>query len=451
MQQQNLMRLQMANQLLQAGRLDQAETLYKQILAVEPENLNCLQDLAKLYSRKGEPQLAIGALEKATRNGPENTEVRVQLGKLFQELGRFSEARAQFRAALELSPERSTLYYMIATITKFETYSSDLQWLEETYQQSEPYSQKRRKLAFSLGKAFDDLQQYDKAFDFFLEGNQIIRKTSQYSGEGMEQAYRVLRETFDAEYFQRYGNIGINDDRPIFVTGMPRSGTTLVEQILASHPDVYGAGETPYLQNAALEFGKILDRPFPAGFDTLKPDVLRKSANRYIEQITATSVTAPRVTDKGLGNHVYIGLISAMLPRTSIVVCRRNPMDMCLSIFQKDFGNHQLFSNSLEDIAQVYLLFSDLMDHWDRVAPARAVQIQYEDLIKDPEASIRYLLDRVGLEFHPACLSFYKTNRTVKTLSRTQVRQPIYHTSVGRWKNYVSHLEPLMAALKQGA
>ena len=302
-------------------------------------------------------------------------------------------------------------------------------------------------LAFALGKALDDVGDYARAFEMFSEGNRIGRAGYSFDFSEDRRPHKPLRAVFDEAWFEEFRGAGIADDCPIFVFGLPRSGTTLVEQILASHPRVFGAGELDILHRIVTDICVRTGRVFPHGMRELDRELLKDGARRYVAELRARGGDADYVTDKMLATVIYVGLIHVMLPGARLVYVSRDPRDQGLSYFQTDFGDQQPYSHDLVDIAEYIRLYRSTVAHWDEVLPGAIHHIRYEDLVAEPEAETRALLAHCGLAFDPACLSFYDAARPVDTASVAQVRRPIYSASVGRWRRYERQLQPLIAAL----
>jgi tetratricopeptide (TPR) repeat protein len=442
------MQLQIANQYRQIGRLREAEATYQVVLRSEPDNSKAHEALGMLYLQRKEHDSARHHLTRASELNPENPSVQVGLADLHQGLGEFDDAKACFRRAIALQPEAASRYYlMIAQISRFSTYDDDIRTIEQLYTRVGSGNDDRMYLAFALGKAFDDLGDYRRAFGLFAEGNRMARVKHEFSPADLDETYRRIVETFDQDFLRRFSGIGLDDPKPIFVTGLPRSGSTLVEQILAKHSAVFGAGELTNLHDIAEETARALGGPNPEAFRHAKLEILQGIAHRYLDDLTAIADGEAHVTDKSLGSVIYVGLISAILPRAKIIYCRRDLRDMGLSCYQKYFGDQQSYSYDLRNIAKYFQGRENLMDHWKKMFPGRIFSIKYEDLVADTEGWTRKLMDYCDLSFEPECLSLQDTPRMVRTLSLEQVRRPIYSSSIGRWKNYAQELQPLSDAL----
>ena len=298
---------------------------------------------------------------------------------------------------------------------------------------------------FALGKAYLDIGESEKAFAHLNLGNQMKRATFSFNVNTTAQWLNQIKVVFTKDYIEQ----GLSQapraplDAPIFIIGMPRSGTSLIEQILASHPAVHGAGELKYVQRIADALGNYPNINPP--LDSARSAVL---GAEYLQKIAPLSQGRTYVVDKMPANFLHVGLIHMMLPHARIIHCQRNPVDTCLSLYSKIFGDEQLFAYDLTELGQFHLEYESLTDYWRKVIPSsHFIDVQYESVVEDIESEARRLLEFLGLPWDPACLDFYKTKRTVKTASTNQVRQPVYKSSSGRWRKHAAQLQPLLKAL----
>ncbi len=438
----------MANQFLNMGRFNEAEALYQQVLREDPGNSSAMLALGILYSKREKPEQAIAKIQQLIEREPDNVEAHLRLGDVHRDHGRLDDAADSYRRALEYRPDSLHALSSLSIITRHTDYTDEIRRLESHFQDPDLPDASRRSLGFILGKAFDDLGDYPKAFDYFTEANRLAKAQYSYSLPAQIDYLKKMQEYFDEVHFERHRNTGIEDDSPIFVTGMPRSGTTLIEQILASHPDVYGGGERNDIPNIVRELNRITNHPFPINMNLATAEILNEKARRYVTGIKSLAGSKQYFTDKAVSNIMYIGLIATMLPNAKIVYCSRDPRDQGLSCFQKDFGDTQPYCYDLSDIGTVNRESGQLMDHWLRVLPDRIHPVRYEELVSDFENQVQSLLEYCGLPFDSRCLDFHQTKRLLNTQSLAQVRQPVYRSSVGRWKNYERQLQPLIEALE---
>ena len=439
----------LGNALKTHGKLDEAIANYNIALAIKP-------DYAEAYNNRGNALKALDKLEeaidsynKALANNPDYAEAHNNLGNAFTNLGKIDEAVANFSKAIAIKPDFAEAHRHMANAKNYSEYDEDIRSMEKNYNNLEINDEQRMHLAFGLGKAFEDLQQYEKAFDYFFEGNALIRKADRYSIEEDIVFFNKIRETLNASFFAAHQQTGyVGETPPIFILGMPRSGTSLVEQILASHPRVYGAGELETFGN--IIFGYFQNREgveFPNTISLADRDDFARAGIEYTQGARKTSQVNQFVTDKMPNNFKFIGLIKLILPDAKVIHCQRDPADTCLSLFKNYFLKQHKYSHDLKELGQYYNLYKDLMEHWHKVLPGFIHDVQYEDMIGDQAQQTRALLDFCGLEWDDACLDFHKSDRPVATASAAQVRRPIYNSSVQLWKKYEKQLAPLLETL----
>ena len=309
----------------------------------------------------------------------------------------------------------------------------------------------RYNLCFALGKALEDQGDYPLSWRYYERGNALKRSESHYRADIVETNTRLQIEVCTREFLAARGGYGDGDRAPILIVGMPRAGSTLLEQILASHSLVEGTHELTSVQEIVRGLqgaGIDLDNPrYPGVLATLTGEDFRQLGQRYLRDAQPFRRGRPYFIDKMPNNFRHIGLIHLMLPNAKIIDARRDPLACCFSNFKQLFGNGQEFTYSIEDIARYYRTYVRLMRHWDEVLPGRILRINHEDVVDDLEGNVRRMLDFCGLEFEPACLEFHRTGRVVQTASADQVRQPIFREGLDQWKHYAQWLGPLRAAL----
>jgi hypothetical protein len=308
----------------------------------------------------------------------------------------------------------------------------------------------RMQLDFALGKAYADLKDHKRSFRHFLAGNAGKRAQIEYDEKATLTLFDDIERTFTPELIKAKSGGGDPSTEPIFVLGMPRSGTTLVEQILASHPSVHGAGELATLNDVVLTVhgpdGKTI--PYPHFVEALDASALQKIGARYLAQVRELAPARERITDKMPSNFFFVGLIHLALPNARIIHTIRDPIDTCISCFSKLFSAEQNHTYDLAELGRYYRRYDRLMAHWrNALPPGRILDVRYEDVVADLEGEARCILEHCGLPWNERCLAFHKTERPVRTASATQVRKPIYKNSVGRWRVYEEFLTPLVAEL----
>jgi tetratricopeptide (TPR) repeat protein len=370
------------------------------------------------------------------------------------EQGELKAAEETFEHSMEISPDEVAPYIFLAQARKIKKDDQILKRLEDEAEKMEDLPEtKAMSLHFALGKSYDDIGEYERGFPHFLEACRIKRSKIEYNPDNHDLSCSNIRKFFTKENIGRLQGGARPSDLPIFVLGMPRSGTTLVETILASHPEVHAAGELHDILRIANQpkLG-VKSEGFPISMQGLTNDDVKEMGERYLAKLRKHDEDAKRITDKMPANFMALGLIHLMLPEAKIIHLMRNSADCCLSSFTKNFNNSQLHSYDLTEMARFYVNYAKLIEHWRQVLPEGSFyEVQYEQLVADPEPETRKLVEYCGLEWNDACLTPHKTERNVKTASITQVRQPIYTSSVERWKRYEKYLKPLLDALGEYA
>jgi tetratricopeptide (TPR) repeat protein len=430
-----------------AGKLDAARVELERAVALKPTSSKAHVTLGLLMIDRNTIDEAERLFRKAVALNPRNGEAHAQLGLIHKTRGEREQALVCYRRAVALNPQYAEAHRGLAYLRTYTEYDKDIELMEQVYRDPTTPENERLLLGFSLGKVFDDLKRYDEAFEYLAEGNRLKRKTYNFSIPRSAELFEHSKRVLNRDFVERHRERAPQDATPIFVLGMPRSGTSLVEQILASHPAVHGAGEVDFLRTVTDEAERLTGKPFPAGVDALPPGALSSAAQSYLAKLKAGAGGAAHVTDKLPHNFLRVGLIQAVLPNAKIIHCDRDALDNCLSIFQHHFSGHHGYASNLEELGQYYRLYQDLMTFWHEQLPERIYRLNYERLTTDTEAEVRALLEYCNLPFHSDCLQFHKTERLVNTPSATQVREPMYRNSVARWKNYARHLQPLQQAL----
>jgi len=438
----------LAKALREKDELDKAIASFRKAIEIDPGNIGAYNGLGGAQSDLGEIDEAIASFRKAIEIDPKNIGAYSGLGNVLSDHGEIDQAIASFRKAIEFEPKAVGAYRALSKNKKFIEYDDDIKSMESLYANEGNSDKAIMNLAFGLGKAYEDLGQFDKSMDFILQGTRLKRASLDYSTTDAESFFGKIKKTFSAEFFSDRKGMGNPDETPIFILGMPRSGTSLTEQILASHPGVYGAGELKYLISLATEISRASStRQYPAGIVDLDSMALENYGKEYIARIRHHSKATKYITDKMPHNFLYIGLIKVILPNARIVRCARDPMDNCLSIFKNLFGRGHEYSYDLAELGQYYNLYLNLMEYWENTLPGFIYELNYERLVADQENQTRKLLEFCQLPWDDACLDFHKTRRKVNTASNEQVRRPIYKDSVKLWKRYEKQLEPLRSAI----
>jgi len=429
--------------------LPAAEAMAQRALAVAPEKAEIHSLLGGIFNESGYPDKARQAYARALEIDPELVVAFLGRGHFLMEHGDMKGAEADFSHALRLNEDDLGARLALAQIAKVKAGDANMAALVAQAAAADAMPEtKAMPLHFALGKCYEDTKQYDLAFKHYQEGCRLKRKRIEYSAENTELTVRNIEAFFSAENIARLRGAGSDSALPIFVLGMPRSGTTLTETILASHPMVYGAGELPDLLEIAAQSRDGETAGYPLNLPGITQAEITIIGERYASRLQDRAPGSPRITDKMPANFNYVGLIHLALPRAKIIHVKRNPVDTCLSCYTRLFNKSQYQSYDLQEIGRYYRSYAQLMQHWRSVLPAGAFyEIQYEALVADPEQQARALIEYCGLEWDDACLNFHQTERHIRTASVTQVRQPMYKTSVEKWRLYEKHLGPLLETL----
>ncbi len=400
-----------------------------------------LRDQGRRLAQQGRAGEAVGCFQQALALNPRDPQTLHDLGRLLQGLGRLDEAERAFEAAAALEPQRGEHHRRLAEVVRFKDGDPRLEAMERLAAQAGPADQ--ISLLFALGKAYADLGRHAASFQHFQKACGLVRKRIAYDEAGTLGMFRRMAQLFTPELMQAKAGLGDPSETPIFILGMPRSGSTLVEQILAAHPDVVGAGELAVFRDiAATALGE------PERVRGLDATGFRAIGGRYLQMVRTLGPKARRITDKMPANFLMIGLIRLALPNARIIHTVRDPVDTCLSCFTTLFGDGQLYSYELGEVGRHYQAYSQLMDHWQAVLPPGGMlEVRYEDVVADLEGQARRLLDHCGLTWDERCLEFDRTERAVWTASAVQVRSPLYRSSIGHWRPGSEVIRPLVEAL----
>lgn len=430
-------------------RLPDAEAAALHAVHLDANNAKAHALLGSIYAEIAQPEKAEAEYDRALKIDPKSDDALLGLGHLCMENGQMERAEEFFQRALEYKQDNLAARIHLVQVNKVEPEDASFAALLEQEKSFAELSDNRKmSLHFALGKCYDDIKDYDKAFPHFFEGCRMKRAKLSYAPDAAARQFTELQEIFSKEKVDALRGSGDTSNLPIFVLGMPRSGTTLTEQIIASHHDVYGAGELPDLLRIAHRKTDPNTTTFPDNLRHLDHATLKAWGSEYIASLKQRAPNAKHITDKMPANFFAVPLIHLMLPNAKIIHVNRNPVDTCVSCFTRLFNRKQEHTYDLAELGRYYVDYSRLMAHWRNVLPDDAfLDINYEDIVADQEGQARRLLEYCGLEWDAACLDFHKTKRQVRTASVTQVRQPIYNTSVERWRKYEKFLGPLLDQL----
>jgi tetratricopeptide (TPR) repeat protein len=436
---------------LHVGNHVQAEQACRLALEQDPNSAEAHAMLGELLHESDRFNEALASFETALLLKPESAEARNHYGICLKSVGRLDDAREQLIKSVELNPRAYGIYANLADLEKFTPDHPHLAAMEAIMRDaSDPMSERYMALHFGLGKAYEDIGEYDKAFTHFQMGATLKRAKLKYDEADTFSFFDAIRETFSAEYFARRPFEGSPSNLPIFIIGMPRSGSTLVEQILSSHPQVFGAGE---IKEFSRRLNALRSRfpglpKYPQIAVKMNQAHYKIVTEGYLSTLKGYAPTAPRVTDKLLTNYYFVGMLHVMFPNAKFIHTKRNPVDTCWSAYTKLFKDDMPHSYDFGELGRYYKKYEELMAHWDAVLPPGLIKtIVYEEVVDDVEACARELLEFLELPWDPACLSFHESDRPVKTASVTQVRKPVYRTSVEKWRRYGDRMQPLADAL----
>jgi tetratricopeptide (TPR) repeat protein len=440
-----------ADVLVKRHKYRQARLELDKLLALDPRSPDYRALAATAAVGLGDHAAAIKIYEGLIADYGNAADVHLWHAHALKTVGRVPEAIDAYRAAAALRPDFGDAYWSLANLKTYRFSDAEIARMrtEEASPAIDPVD--RYHLCFALGKALEDRGEIDASWEYYERGNALKRAESRYSSEPIETNTAGQIETCTADFFHARAGWGARDADPIFILGLPRSGSTLLEQILASHSRVEGTQELADIARIVLELQGRDHNPsaprYPGVLAQMPAEDLRRLGEKYLADTRIHRTGRPVFIDKMPNNFRHIGLIHLMLPNAKIIDARREPMSCCFSNLKQLFANGQEFTYSIDDIARYYRIYLDLMNHWDRVLPGRILRVHHEDVVDDLEGSVRRLLGHCGLDFEPACVDFHKTARAVRTPSSEQVRQPIFRDGLDQWTRYEAHLAPLKAAL----
>jgi len=437
------------NVLKKLRRFDEALDSFDKSIAVKGDFAEAYCDRGSVLQELGRFGEALASFDKAIALKPDLAEAYNNKGNVLKDLGQLDEARSAYINSLHLDPDNTGVYLNVADSTTFAVGDPHLTTMELLA--GKKLSKYRRiQLDFALGKAYSDLKEYRRSFAHFLAANAAKRAMISYDEKSVFDLFDRIQVLFTHELIAENSGGGYSSPMPIFVLGMPRSGTTLVEQIIASHPKVRGAGELQLLDGvlASVRGQNSAIMPFPEMALSLDASLLQDIGRRYVAALRARVPKGEHVTDKTPSNYYFAGLIHLALPNAKIIHTLRDPIDTCVSCFAHLFSEGQHHTYDLGEMGGYYRRYEQLMAHWRRVFPAgRILDVKYENVVADLESEARRIIQHCELPWDDRCLAFYKTERPVRTVSAVQVRQPIYKNAIGRWRAYEEFLEPLLLEL----
>ncbi len=444
-------RFEYAGVLLERHKFLRTREELEKLLKLEPGNRQYRTLYATAVVGLGEHERAVELYRELLIDAPQAADVHLSVAHSLKTLGRRQESIDAYHAAAAARPQYGDAYWSLANLKTYRFTDEEIARMRaEEPAQSTPLVD-RYQMCFALGKALEDRGQYEESFRYYEQGNALKRTESRYRPEVIETNTRKQIEVCTREFFASREGAGARSTDPIFIVGLPRAGSTLLEQILASHSRVEGTQELADIQRIVLDLqGRVPDLAnprYPGVLADLTPEDFLRLGEKYLSDTRIYRTDKAYFIDKMPNNFRHIGLIHLMLPNARIIDARREPMACCFSNLKQLFASGQEFTYSIEDIARYYRTYLDLMRHWDEVLPGRILRVEHEDVVDDLEGNVRRILDFCGLEFEPACVEFHKTERSIRTASSEQVRQPIFREGLDQWRNYKPWLGTLMDAL----
>lgn len=441
------------NLLIRLGKYKAAEVQVDILLVEQPNNLSFKVAKANVLTGLGEIDQAITLFEQAIAKDSQIAGFHLQLGHALKTKGDIAQAVAAYQKAYQISPSFGDAFWSLANTKTYRFSDAEIAKMQVQQADKDLALVDKVQLHFATGKAFEDRQEYHQAFQAYQQGNALQHAHNGFDINKIEQQITEQISYCTRELFENRGHLGLNSPDPIFIVGLPRAGSTLLEQILASHSQVDGTMELHNILGLAARLrgnsnNQSNDKSnkagqYPKNLNEINPDYFKRFGQQFIDDTQVYREQAPLFIDKMPNNFLHIGLIRLILPNAKIIDARRSPMACCFSGFKQLFAEGQDFSYNLEDIGHYYQAYLKLMSHWDDVLPGYVLTVNHEDVVDDLETQVRRILDFCGLEFEQSCLDFHKTKRNIKTPSSEQVRQPIYKSATEQWRHFEQYLAPL--------
>ncbi|HEY1784248.1 MAG TPA: tetratricopeptide repeat protein [Pirellulales bacterium] len=441
----------LGNLFFEQEKLSQAREAFQHAVTLDSGYCQAHNMLGCVLEKQEQFDLALASYRRALAIDPGYADAWFNLGNALKQLGKFDEAVAHYDQALTLKPDFAQAHHSRSDLKTFRAGDADLAALESLAADADRLPPDQMPFVhFALAKALEDVGDYRRAFEHLLKGNALRRREVEYDAATGKNTLRLIAKVFEPGLFERFATAGDPSPAPVFIVGMPRSGSTLVEQILASHPQVQAAGELENLRHVLEAMSNSGDQPvyFPQCIQSFDANGMRRLGQAYLASLPALAEGKTRITDKLPGNFLFVGLIRLILPNARIIHTVRDPVDTCVSCFSKSFALSQAFSYDLAELGAFYRGYHQLMAHWRSVLPAGAMlDVAYEDVVERLEEQARRLIDFCGLPWDDRCLNFHQSSRPIATASNVQVRRPIYRNSLARWRRYEALLGPLLAEL----
>ncbi|HZW60329.1 MAG TPA: sulfotransferase [Woeseiaceae bacterium] len=430
--------------LLERNKFAEAVRVFRDATAQAPQQGEVWAGLGNALARASEPHESARAFARAIELEPGSAGAQMGYAHTLKTLGDQPAALDAYRAAIRAKPDFGEVYWSMANLKVFRFEDDEISAMEKQVGREDLSESAAIHFRFALGKAHEDKGDFDRAWHYYHTGNQRQRMQVKHDPLEMEERQRRIMDVFNAEFIAGNADCGCDAPDPIFIVGLPRSGSTLVEQILASHSQVEGTAELPILGKIASSMGRYRsDRvEYPEIVKTFRKKDWRAYGEQYMEESRHyRSTDKPYFTDKLPNNFPHVGLAQLILPHAKIINARRHPLDSCLGAYKQLFAKGQHFTYDIQDLSEYYQQYHKVMTHWHAVLPGKVLDVHYEDTVTRLEWQVRRLLEHCGLPFEEQCLRFHETDRPVKTASSEQVRQPIYRSALGKWRHYETHLD----------
>jgi tetratricopeptide (TPR) repeat protein len=425
----------------------------RKLLRIDPENRAFKTVYATACVGFGDHDEALRMFRELLTDAPQQPDLHLSIAHVLKTLGRQQQAIESYRAAAAARPSFGDAYWSLANLKTYRFSDDEIMRMRAQEAASATSLVDRYHLCFALGKALEDRENFEESFAYYERGNALKKREISYSADSLERSLGLQRAVFTSDFIASRHGVGCDRPDPIFIVGLPRAGSTLLEQILASHSLVEGTTELAdiprLVQRLAGRSQKNSAPRYPAVLTELSAEQLRRFGQKYIDDTQMFRQGKPFFIDKMPNNFRHIGLIHLILPNAKIIDARREAMACCFSNFKQLFASGQEFTYSLDDIGRYYRSYVELMQHWDAVLPGKVLRVQHEEVVADLERNVRRILDFCGLEFESSCIEFYRTERAVRTASSEQVRLPIFSAGLDQWRHFKSYLGPLEAALRQ--
>jgi tetratricopeptide (TPR) repeat protein len=437
--------------LQEQDRMDEALDAFAKAMSISPKKANPYTAAGTTAAMAGRHDESLDLFNEALKRDSGNPGALAGIGHVLKTIGDQEAAILSYRECIKHNDEHGDAYWSLANLKTFRFEQEEIEAMEKHAANEELGDEPRANFLFALGKAYEDAGDYEKAFSYYDHGNQVRRQNESYDPVQTIDQHDEFIRVFSKEFLREQEGHGHRDDMPIFIMGLPRSGSTLIEQILASHSQVEGTHELPDLGRVARNVGSGTSSSgtYPAALLDGDIELLRDYGADYLRRTERhRKGNVPCFTDKMPNNFIQVGFVHLILPEAKIIDARRHPLDSCLGSFKQLFARGQPFTYDLYELGEFYLQYIRIMEHWDEVLPGKVLRVQYEEVVSDLDAQVQRMLGHCDLPFEEDCLRFYESDRAVKTASSEQVRQPIYAGSVQSWRRYEEHLGPLIEVLE---